>query len=867
MCPAHCHFSLLIRPSVRVNGILIVICRFIANVTDFGEYTCLVENDFGNASVSFPLYVWVPPSIHPLESTKHVLAGSNTTLQCDAMGFPIPNIVWEFHDEILIENTTDLSFNDIGNLFITNVSSKHEGSYACEAGNIAGNDKKFIYLHVNEPPKILDQEFLGPYLATNMDTELVISCKASGKPKPYVLWSKDGILLDNDETYKIDFDGTLTIKSPTEELSGQYVCIAKNAVGETNHTISVEIYSLLTRTQSEESHTKVTLLEGTNASVECPVPASRKDLVKWYKGAKLISEGVLQITNVSRHNTSELACVVTNMAGSAYASVSLDVEWAPAFEDKGYTDVEVVRGNDWYFDCAVDAKPRAKTKWLFNSKLIVFEDKERLKLLNVQLRHTGTYKCIVSNKHATVTRQFTLDVLVPPFISEFDLLDVQLKESTNATLECNAKGSPQPDVKWTYNNSNWQVQNSSLVSAGLTEASEGLYRCDAVNKAGTAHIVYRVSVVAAARITEVVLYNGEASTVDKVAEVVEGTSARISCKASGKPVPKIQWIRNGEAIGENDESISYADLVLKDVKLNDAGVYACVASNEGGVAEEKIRLEVLEPPKIFQTLFQDNSTVEVNLEVITGQSFYLHCHPYGNPLPEIYWFKDGLPLRLFDDSLVSSEYGEVLQARAAATTHAGNYTCVARNAIGNASLVYLLDVMVPPPIPKESAKLVTTRAGRVLQLKCPAEGSPVPAVMWLRHPYTELSDGSPRVTLLDDNFTLGSPVPAVMWLRHPYTELSDGSPRVALLDDNFTLVINNTEVSDSGKYSCIMTNKVGTTELVFDVTVEMPPSIVGNTAAQDTSVENHVVPLMRSLVLKCEVDGNPAPKVSWLKVI
>lgn len=61
-----------------------------------------------------------------------------------------------------------------------------------------------------------------------------------------------------------------------------------------------------------------------------------------------------------------------------------------------------------------------------------------------------------------------------------------------------------------------------------------------------------------------------------------------------------------------------------------------------------------------------------------------------------------------------------------------------------------------------------------------------------------------------------------------------------------------------------MTNKVGTTEVVFDVTIEMPPTIAGN--AHEMGVENHVVPLMRSLVLKCEVKGNPMPKISWLKV-
>lgn len=80
----------------------------------------------------------------------------------------------------------------------------------------------------------------------------------------------------------------------------------------------------------------------------------------------------------------------------------------------------------------------------------------------------------------------------------------------------------------------------------------------------------------------------------------------------------------------------------------------------------------------------------------------------------------------------------------------------------------------------------------------------------------------------------------------------------------FLQIINKTEVPDSGIYSCIMSNKVGTTEVSFNVTIEKPPSIAGNTA--DNIVESHVVPLHRSVVLKCQADGNPPPKITWLKV-
>ncbi|XP_060806233.1 hemicentin-1-like [Amyelois transitella] len=807
--------------------------RFIANLTDFGTYTCIAENEFASTSLNFSVFVWVPPSIEPpLEDKQDVFVGQNITLQCDVVGFPIPNIMWEFNDVILSENTTDLRFNKVGDIFIINASLRHEGVYVCIAENIAGMMTKSLWLNVNEPLRISPDNFEGPYIATNMDTSLVISCNVTGKPKPFIVWSKDDYYLNNDPRFEVDSEGTLTIKSPTEDLSGAYTCTAKSVSGQVNRTVSVEIYSLPTQMQSDQTHTAVTVVEGRPAHIACPISASKKDHIKWYKDAKIVSRGQLEFSNVSRHDAGTYACVVTNAVSSSSASVLLRVEWPPGFVDNTGGGVEAVKGGDYYFDCEVDSKPVAKTKWLFNSRPMLFQEQPRLKLLTVQIWHTGVYQCVVSNTHGAVTKRFSLDVLEPPFISEFDLLDVRLKEGVNATLQCDARGTPIPSVEWSFNNTNWHVINSTLSTTIITASSSGLYRCDATNKAGRAHLVYRVSVVSPAKVLELVTYeNGVGTTVGDKVEAVLGSRLRISCSASGLPPPRIQWIRNGNTLMSREEDLSL-ELVMENLQTNQAGSYSCVVSNDGGIHERRVKLEILEPPKIFQTLFENSNYTDnvVNLEVMSGQAFYLHCHPYGNPLPEVYWFKNDLPLRLFDDSMVSTDYGEVIVSKNAVYDQTGNYTCVARNKVGNNSVSYLVDVLVPPPTPKETTKAVPVKVGKPLQLNCPVEGSPLPYVMWVKHPYTELGNTS-RV----------------------------------LLFNNYTLFINKTEVSDSGTYSCILTNKVGTTEIIFEVTVEKAPKIGHMDKQTDKQPETHVVALRRSLVLKCEVDGHPLPKITWLK--
>lgn len=72
-----------------------------------------------------------------------------------------------------------------------------------------------------------------------------------------------------------------------------------------------------------------------------------------------------------------------------------------------------------------------------------------------------------------------------------------------------------------YSNTHWQANNSSLSAVNITSAFEGVYRCDATNKAGTTHIVYRVSVIFAATVEDIVAFvDGEGVSVGNAVEVV-----------------------------------------------------------------------------------------------------------------------------------------------------------------------------------------------------------------------------------------------------------------------------------------------------------------------------------------------------------
>jgi hypothetical protein len=51
------------------------------------------------------------------------------------------------------------------------------------------------------------------------------------------------------------------------------------------------ILAVPTQLQSDEAQTKVTVVEGSNSTIKCPVRASQKDVIKWYK-VRCLSLGI-----------------------------------------------------------------------------------------------------------------------------------------------------------------------------------------------------------------------------------------------------------------------------------------------------------------------------------------------------------------------------------------------------------------------------------------------------------------------------------------------------------------------------------------------------------------------------------------------
>lgn len=77
---------------------------------------------------------------------------------------------------------------------------------------------------------------------------------------------------------------------------------------------------------------------------------------------------------------------------------------------------------------------------------------------------------------------------------------------------------------------------------------------------------------------------------------VEGYSAMLHCRATGDPIPTIQWDRNNVLNNFDPQRYRVLDngsLLISEVHRDDDGKYGCTAGNSGGLRRVEANLVVL----------------------------------------------------------------------------------------------------------------------------------------------------------------------------------------------------------------------------------------------------------------------------------
>ncbi|XP_026768070.3 hemicentin-1 isoform X3 [Pangasianodon hypophthalmus] len=290
-------------------------------------------------------------------------------------------------------------------------------------------------------------------------------------------------------------------------------------------------------------------------------------------------------------------------------------------------------------------------------------------------------------------------------------------------------------------------------------------------------------------------------------------SVLIECSVQSDLPFTLTFRKDGEMLGHQNSYQSSAKVSweILHVSVRDEGMYECMAQSTAGVGRAHTHFTVTAPPMI------DHSVSEVTAAV--GEPVTLPCVLMdGAPPTDIIWTHNGQKVQSGERISIRSD-GSLHMKRATAED-AGKYLCTAVNVAGSANVTVTLQIHTPPVISAAAAHYEAAE-GVSVSLPCETTGIPKPSITWTKG--DEPVSSPPQ---------------------------SDGS-----------LLIFSSTAADSGRYICTASSSAGETRREITLTVHSKPRILG--AHEHTEVINMMVEEGAEVILPCEVEGSPAPTVSW----
>lgn len=284
---------------------------------------------------------------------------------------------------------------------------------------------------------------------------------------------------------------------------------------------------------------------------------------------------------------------------------------------------------------------------------------------------------------------------------------------------------------------------------------------------------------------------------------IESEQAELKCEVSGNPRPLVYWLdprlRNLTSVGGYFVNPEKGTLLIGRVnRVDDHGIFKCLAFNTVGEARRNVSMVVLQRPAIVAF---ENKTVDEGSEV------EFECRATGYPRPVMTVRRHGLnqlPYRDGDGSLISEQLSEegggspvfVYRLRIRAyRSHYSIHYCNATNMAGSAERVGQLTVRHKPDLsltpPEQYFKL-----GKNVSITCHIKAFPQPRITW----YAE----NRQIINAESNFKT-SP---------------DGQTHIV------TMMPPLGTYSGSSKYTCYAENDLGYSQTIILTRYYTPPGLV-----------------------------------------
>uniref|UniRef100_A0A673BSV5 Fibroblast growth factor receptor 4 n=1 Tax=Sphaeramia orbicularis TaxID=375764 RepID=A0A673BSV5_9TELE len=358
---------------------------------------------------------------------------------------------------------------------------------------------------------------------------------------------------------------------------------------------------------------------------------------------------------------------------------------------------------------------------------------------------------------------------------------------------------------------------------------------------------------------------------------VVGGGATLVCKVHRPASTRVQWLKTevsssstGQSQGEQlhlraltalqSNASKVYTLHLTNISVEDAGEYLCMAesvhSGQTLQAMQSAWLEVL--PDVLEDLSEDTSE---HLLLEPGNVLKLRCDLNTRPGMAVSWYKESV--RVLPTPRIQIR-GAVMEITDVTYEDSGVYVCVLRgtkeplrnftitvadslgsgdddedNGFDDTSAeiendqVYISRGPYWTHIQRMEKKLHAVPAGNTVKFRCPAMGSPMPSIRWLKN--GREFRGEHRIGGIK--------------LRHQH----------------WSLVMESVVPSDRGNYTCVVENKYGSiaNSYILDVLERSPhrPILQAGLPANTTAVVG------QDVQFHCKVYSDAQPHIQWLKHI
>ncbi|KAJ3594699.1 hypothetical protein NHX12_004006 [Muraenolepis orangiensis] len=471
--------------------------------------------------------------------------------------------------------------------------------------------------------------------------DATLSCTIVGNPTPLITWEKGKLRLTSGGRFKTVEDGDvyrMTIYDLTLEDSGQYLCLAKNTVGEAYAAITLKVALPTELAQRAPvfmvKPTNLRVVLGGNLVFYCRVGAHPEPNFDWEKDGRYLGEtnrikiisdsdsSSLKIQSVRNLDAGTYTCRVQNPVGRAQCAAVLAVDAQDSrhqgAEDKNTSLLSHLqkRKEEMKKDISVSSS--------ISSSSSATTIKEGLSALS--LEHSMRAMALARLPKGVFTRTCTVT------------------EGKHAKLSCFVTGHPKPHIIWRKDGANIsegrrqviyedQAENFLLKILYCKQSDNGLYTCNATNMAGQTYSAVLVIVK-----EPKVPFRRKLQDV----EVQEKESATLMCEVPAS-ASLASWFMEETRLEQSSKYHIQQDgnlrmLTIHNVTTNDDAVYICEMKEGSRTVAELTVLGNITKKLPRRTVVPVSDTV-------------IFCVELEHPCLDSYWTRNGEKLK--QDSRIS----------------------------------------------------------------------------------------------------------------------------------------------------------------------------------------------------------------------